>query len=77
MRIAIVEDDPDQAALLQVWLSAGGDYDCHLFEDGAKAIKALGINVPIYTTRIVGGRMELTLYGGRIVYYPDPPPTKA
>ncbi len=40
MRIAIVEDDPDQAALLQVWLSAGGDYDCHLFEDGAKAIKA-------------------------------------
>jgi len=40
MRIAIVEDDPDQAALLQVWLSAGGDYDCHLFEDGLKAIKA-------------------------------------
>ena len=40
MRIAIVEDDPDQAALLQVWLSADGDYDCHLFEDGLKAIKA-------------------------------------
>lgn len=40
MRIAIVEDDPDQAALMQVWLSAGGDYDCHLFEDGLKAIKA-------------------------------------
>ena len=40
MRIAIVEDDLDQAALLQVWLSADGDYDCHLFEDGLKAIKA-------------------------------------
>jgi len=40
MRIAIVEDDPEQAALLQVWLSAGGEYDCHLFEDGAKAVKA-------------------------------------
>jgi len=40
MRIAIVEDDLDQAALLQAWLSADSDYDCHLFEDGLKAIKA-------------------------------------
>lgn len=40
MRIAIVEDDPDQAALLKTWLSADSDYDCHLYEDGLKAIKA-------------------------------------
>lgn len=40
MRIAIVEDDPDQAALLQAWLSAEG-FDCHIFEDGIKAIKGL------------------------------------
>ena len=39
MRIAIVEDDPDQAALLQLWLTDEG-FDCHVFEDGAKAIKA-------------------------------------
>ncbi len=39
MRIAIVEDDPDQAALLQVWLERDG-FDCHIFEDGAKAVKA-------------------------------------
>ena len=39
MRIAIVEDDPDQAALLQVWLENEG-FDCHIFEDGAKAVKA-------------------------------------
>ncbi len=40
MRVAIVEDDPDQAALLRLWLSTDGDYDCHLFDDGVKAIKA-------------------------------------
>jgi two-component system response regulator RegX3 len=40
MRIAIVEDDPDQAALLEAWLANDG-FDCHLFEDGAKAIKAM------------------------------------
>ena len=38
MQIAIVEDDPDQAALLQVYLEADG-YDCHVFADGARAIE--------------------------------------
>ncbi len=40
MRIAIVEDDPVQAALLKLWLVEEA-FDCHLFEDGEKAIKAL------------------------------------
>lgn len=39
MRIAIVEDDPDQAALLQLWLGEEA-FDCHIFEDGDEAIKA-------------------------------------
>lgn len=38
MRIAIVEDDPDQAALLRVWLENEG-FDCHIFNDGAQAVK--------------------------------------
>ena len=40
MRIAIVEDDPDQSAILQLWLSANDDYDCYLFENGLEAVKA-------------------------------------
>jgi two-component system response regulator RegX3 len=38
MRIAIVEDDPDQAALLALWLRDDG-YDCHVYADGNQAIK--------------------------------------
>ena len=40
MRIAIVEDDYDQAKLLTVWLEDAG-YDCHHYDEGKKAIKAL------------------------------------
>lgn len=40
----------------------------------ARAIKDLGINVPIYTTRVVGGRLELSLYGGDVVYWPPEEP---
>lgn len=39
MRIALVEDDPDQSALLDVWLSDEG-FDCYVYENGAKAMKA-------------------------------------
>ncbi|MFC2031569.1 hypothetical protein ACFLWA_12690 [Chloroflexota bacterium] len=42
-----------------------------------KAIADLGINVPIYRTRVVGGRLELFCYGGRVLFWPaeqeDPP----
>lgn len=37
----------------------------------ARAIKDLGIDVPIYTTRVVGNRLELSLYGGSVVYWPE------
>lgn len=40
MRIAIVEDDIDQARLLEFWLKDAG-YDCYHFDSGAAAIKAL------------------------------------
>lgn len=40
MRIAIVEDDPDQAAFLKVQLEGDG-FDCHVFADGAKAVQGL------------------------------------
>ncbi len=39
MRIALVEDDPDQAALLEVWFADEG-FECHVFENGNKALKA-------------------------------------
>ncbi len=40
MRVAIVEDDLDQAKLLSVWLKDWG-YECHLFSSGMNAIKSL------------------------------------
>ena len=35
-----------------------------------RALKDLGINRPYYRARVVGGRLELALYGGDIVYWP-------
>ncbi len=40
MRIAIVEDDIDQARLLELWLKEV-DYECYLFGSGSEAMKAL------------------------------------
>lgn len=37
MRIAILEDDPSQAALIQSWLAAA-EHDCHLFGNGRDLI---------------------------------------
>jgi len=34
-----------------------------------KAINELGIDVPVMATRMVGGRLELHLYGGAVVKY--------
>ena len=36
-----------------------------------QAVKALGIDVPVMSCRMIGGRMELHLYGGRVVLYPE------
>ena len=36
----------------------------------AQALRELGINKPFYTARVVGGRLELILYGGEVVYWP-------
>ena len=45
--------------------------------DGAtirQALEELGINRPYYTCRVVGGRLELVLYGGDVVTWPQPAP---
>ena len=41
MRIAILEDEPDQAALLNSCLAAAG-HDCHVFRTGQSVIKEAG-----------------------------------
>lgn len=41
MRIALLEDDPDQAALLQRWLAEDG-HDVHAFLAGREAMKTAG-----------------------------------
>lgn len=35
-----------------------------------RALDDLGIDRPYYTARVVGGRLELRLYGGDYVYWP-------
>ncbi len=40
MRIAIVEDEPVQAELLQNWLQAE-DHTCHIFHDGKSLLQAI------------------------------------
>ena len=39
-----------------------------------RAIRDLQIDVPILHARLVGNRLELYLYGGRILTWPDRPP---
>jgi hypothetical protein len=38
-----------------------------------QALDALGITVPYYTARVVGNRIELTLYGGQVVTWSPAP----
>lgn len=40
MRIAYLEDDPDQAALVRAWLEAGG-HSCHPFDRGHALLRSL------------------------------------
>lgn len=35
-----------------------------------QALDELGIDRPYFSSRIVGNRLELTLYGGDLVYWP-------
>jgi len=35
-----------------------------------RAIQDLGLNRPFYTCRVVGARLEFSLYGGDLVYWP-------
>ena len=39
-----------------------------------KAIKNLNIDVPVMASRVVGDRIELYLYGGCLVTYPEDAP---
>ena len=36
-----------------------------------RALEDLGINRPYYRARVVGGRLELCLYGGDVVFWPE------
>ena len=42
----------------------------------ARAVRELGINVPIMVSRVVGGRLQLKLYGGQVLYWPAKAPVK-
>ena len=35
-----------------------------------RALRDLGINKPYYAVRVVGGRLELRLYGGDVALWP-------
>jgi hypothetical protein len=39
-------------------------------DDLPQALQDLDINVPYYDARLVGNRIELHLYGGRVVRWP-------
>lgn len=41
MRIALLEDDPSQAALIRMWLQ-DAEHDCQVFEQGKQLIRELG-----------------------------------
>jgi hypothetical protein len=43
----------------------------------ARALRELEINRPMYHARVVGGRLELRLYGGDVVYWPPEPGAQA
>ena len=38
-----------------------------------QAVDELGLNRPFYTCRVVGARLEFSLYGGDLVYWPPKP----
>jgi hypothetical protein len=40
----------------------------------ARAILDLHIDVPVFNARVVGDRLELRLFGGKVAYWPAPPP---
>jgi hypothetical protein len=55
----------------------GGD---PLVADGptiARAILELRLDVPVYNARVVGDRLELRLFGGKVAYWPPADPVEA
>jgi hypothetical protein len=38
----------------------------------ARAILDLHLDVPVYNARVVGDRLELRLFGGKVAYWPPP-----
>jgi hypothetical protein len=36
----------------------------------AQALEELAVDKPWYTCRVVGGRLEFSLYGGEVVFWP-------
>jgi len=40
----------------------------------AQALAELAIDRPVLTSRLVGNRLELTLYGGDLIYWPPAEP---
>jgi hypothetical protein len=41
-----------------------------------QAVEELGINRPFYSCRVLGNRLEFSLYGGDLVYWPPKPVRK-
>ena len=41
-----------------------------------QALDELQINRPFYTCRVVGNRLEFSLYGGDVIYWPPKPAPK-
>ena len=41
-----------------------------------QALDELQINRPFYTCRVVGNRLEFSLYGGDLIYWPPKPARK-
>jgi len=38
-----------------------------------QALRALGIDRPFYTCKVVGSRLEFSLYGGDVAFWPPKP----
>lgn len=45
MKIFVLEDDPDQAALIELWLQEA-QHDCHVFDSGRTFIREIPHDVP-------------------------------
>lgn len=75
MRIAYLEDDPDQAALMMLWLRDGG-HECVHFETGTALLEAIGDPLPdllLLDWQLPDISGEAVMNAVRERYAPDPP----